>query len=214
MGVRLKLGRSSFLALAFSSLVFLASAAAHAAMPEIVEPQLGERILSYGSWGADVFRLQLALIEAGYDLAADGHFGSATRRVVTAFQIDHGLKPDGIVGPETLEALLSASSRPAVRYVVRPGDSLWSIARDFGVTMEELIRLNNLPDRPLQVGEELIVPARPVYTVRPGDTLWEIAIRFRTTVDELVRLNNIANPSLIRVGTELRLPADTMLPGL
>lgn len=187
---------------------------AGAATPAVVEPQLGERILSYGSWGADVFRLQLALIEAGYDLAADGHFGSATRRVVTAFQVDHGLKPDGIVGPQTLQALLSASRTPTVRYVVQPGDSLWSIARAFGTTMDELIRINNLPDRPLQVGQELLVPGRPVYTVRPGDTLWEIARRFDTTVEELARLNNIANPSLIRAGTELRLPPGATVRGL
>ncbi|HLS90493.1 MAG TPA: LysM domain-containing protein [Limnochordia bacterium] len=42
--------------------------------------------------------------------------------------------------------------------------------------------------------------------MQPGDTLWELAIRFRTTVDELARLNGITNPSLIRAGTELRLP--------
>lgn len=185
-------------------LLLVLAASAGAATTPVVEPQLGERVLTYGSWGADVFRLQLALIEAGYSLAADGHFGSATRRVVTAFQVDHGLKPDGVVGPETLQALLSSSH--TFRYVVKPGDSLWSIARDFDTTMEEIIRLNNLPDRPLQVGQELLLPSRPVYKVRPGDTLWEIAIRFQTSVDELVRLNGIANPSLIRVGTELRLP--------
>ena len=63
------------------------------------------------------------------------------------------------------------------------------------------------PRWPLQVGKSLSCPPRPVYRVQPGDTLWEIAIRFSTTVDELVRLNGIANPSLIRAGPELRLPA-------
>ena len=184
------------------TLFLFGAAAVLAATP--VEPQLGERVLSYGSWGADVFHLQLALIEAGYSLAADGHFGSTTRRVVTAFQLAYGLEPDGIVGPETLRAL--RSSRRTVRYVVRPGDSLWSIARNFDVRMEEIVNLNNLPDRPLQIGQELILPARPVYRVRPGDTLWEIAIRHQTTVDELVRLNGIANPSLIRAGVELHMP--------
>lgn len=169
-----------------------------------VEYQLGERTLSYGSWGADVFRLQLKLIEAGYSLKADGHFGSETRRVVIAFQLAHGLEPDGIVGPKTLAAL-NAVGR-TITYVVQPGDSLWAIARRFNTTMEEIIELNNLPDRPLRVGERLILPAQAVYKVQPGDTLWEIAKRFGTTVKELVELNGIQNPSLIRAGAELRLP--------
>lgn len=173
-----------------------------------VEYQLGDRVLSYGSWGADVFQLQLELIAAGYKLEADGHFGSNTRRVVTAFQLASGLTPDGVVGPKTLQAL--RAFRQTHVYIVQPGDSLWSIARAFGTTMEEIVNLNNLPDRPLQVGQELILPARAVYKVRPGDTLWELAIRFRTTVDELARLNGIADPSLIRAGMELRLPAGSL----
>ena len=184
------------------TMLLLGAAVSFAATP--VEPQLGERVLSYGTWGVDVFHVQLALIEAGYSLAADGHFGSTTRRVVAAFQVAHGLEPDGVVGPKTLRALLSY--RQAFVYVVRPGDSLWSIARAFDMTIEEIVALNDLPDRPLQIGQKLILHAGPTYKVRPGDTLWEIAIRHRTTVDELVRLNNIANPSVIRVGAELRVP--------
>ncbi|MFO7318412.1 MAG: LysM peptidoglycan-binding domain-containing protein [Limnochordia bacterium] len=176
-----------------------------------MEYRLGDRTLSYGAWGADVFELQLRLRELGYSLAADGHFGSETRRVVTAFQLAYGLRPDGIAGPATLAALQSL--RSTFTYVVQPGDSLWAIARRFGVSMEEIVRLNNLPDRPLWVGDRLILPARPVYRVQPGDTLWEIARRFGTTVEELAELNGIADPSRIRAGSELRLPAGALPAG-
>lgn len=191
-------------ALAALSLALIVAANCGVDASEPVEYQLGDRVLSYGSWGADVFQLQLELKALGYALEADGHFGSQTRRVVTAFQLASGLTPDGIVGPKTLAAL--KSQRQTFVYVVQPGDSLWRIAQTFGTSMEEIVRLNNLPDGPLQVGKQLILPAQAVYRVQPGDTLWELAIRFRTTVDELARLNGITNPSLIRAGTELRLP--------
>lgn len=176
-----------------------------------VEYKLGDRTLSYGSWGADVFQLQLKLIELGYSLDADGHYGSNTRRVVTAFQLSHGLKPDGIAGPRTIAALLAV--RSTFTYVVQPGDSLWAISRRFGVSMDEIVSLNNLPDRPLRVGERLVLPAAAVYKVQPGDTLSEIARRFGTTVRELAELNGIQNPSLIRAGAELRLPAGALFAG-
>lgn len=177
---------------------------AFAAPPVAAEYQLGERILSFGSWGADVFRLQQMLIQAGYDLEADGHYGSGTKSVVTAFQLAHGLTPDGAVGPQTLAVL--SSKRSTMVYVVKPGDSLWKLAREFDTTMEQLIITNNLPDGPLLVGQELLVPVRPVYKVQPGDTLWEIAIRFNTTVARLAEINGISDPSRIRAGMELRIP--------
>jgi len=170
-----------------------------------VEYRLGDRTLSYGSWGADVFHLQLKLIEIGYSIQADGHFGSETRRAVMAFQLANGLTPDGIAGPKTIAALNTL--RRIFTYVVQPGDSLWSIARRFGISMEEIVALNDLPERPLQVGERLILTAQAVYRVQPGDTLSQIARRFGTTVRELAELNGIQNPSLIRAGAELRLPA-------
>src|SRR5690606_18283912 len=97
----------------------------------MAERQLGERVLTYGTWGADVFRLQQYLVKAGYTLEVDGHFGTQTRNVVTAFQLAHGLTPDGVVGPKTLEVIVSASSTRTTIYTVQPRDSLWKIARDF-----------------------------------------------------------------------------------
>jgi peptidoglycan hydrolase-like protein with peptidoglycan-binding domain len=52
-----------------------------------------------------------AVYGAGLDV--DGNFGTATQCAVIAFQLDHGLKPDGIVGPLTIAALLSALQLPA-----------------------------------------------------------------------------------------------------
>ncbi len=64
--------------------------------------------LRKGSKGDAVKDLQSRLIALGYDLGpwgADGDFGSQTKKAVKAFQQDHGLKVDGIVGKETWKEL-------------------------------------------------------------------------------------------------------------
>lgn len=61
-----------------------------------------------GSKGNDVRWLQYALTQRGYSLVCDGIFGQKTDEMVRAFQAEHGLVVDGIVGPATRAKLLSA----------------------------------------------------------------------------------------------------------
>lgn len=188
----------------------MASPEAAAQGYEVRERQLGERVLSMGAWGADVFALQMHLRDLGYELQADGLFGPKTRDAVRAFQEQSGIRVTGSVGPETLQALNDALLRrvATMTYTVQPGDSLWSIARAFQTTMEAIIAINNLPDRPLRAGEKIKVPALLVHVVKPGDTLWEIARRYRTTVSELAALNDLDPEGILKVGVELKLPRD------
>jgi spore coat assembly protein SafA len=105
---------------------------------------------------------------------------------------------------------------PPEVYVVRPGDTLFAIARRFGVTLEQLLAANPQitdPDR-IFPGERINIPAAApppgtmFYTVQPGDTLFLIARRFDTTVETLLRLNpQITNPALIFPGQSIRVPA-------
>jgi uncharacterized protein (TIGR02594 family) len=70
--------------------------------------------LRAGDRGAFVLDLQDQLERVRYFLGKiDGIFGSLTREAVLAFQADHGLTVDGIVGPQTWEALAKAEPRPA-----------------------------------------------------------------------------------------------------
>lgn len=83
---------------------------------ESVKPKvyrLGERLLRNGSEGEDVKELQTLLLELGYDLGkwgADGDFGDATELAVREFQTNHDLEIDGVVGEETVEALLNTET--------------------------------------------------------------------------------------------------------
>ena len=76
-------------------------------------------------------------------------------------------------------------------YVVRPGDSLYSIARSYGVSMSVLMADNQLPDPGRLVAGQTIVVRRPgrTYTVQRGDTLSSIARREETTVRSLLQNN-------------------------
>ncbi|HAR68692.1 MAG TPA: peptidoglycan endopeptidase, partial [Thermus scotoductus] len=85
---------------------------------------------------------------------------------------------------------------------------LFSIARRYGTTVEELMRLNGLDTFLIQPGQVLRLPqgGERIHVVAPGDTLFSLARRYGTTVEELMRLNGFSTPGL-KVGQTLRIPA-------
>ncbi len=117
-----------------------------------------------------------------------------------------------------------ASPRTATQYKVVEGDSLWSIARRFGTTVEALAAANGISEADfLQPGQVLRVPtgrrealgSRPVltYTVRQGDTLWAIALKTGVRVEDLAAANGIQGDRL-RIGQKLGIPTTTPAPAL
>ena len=95
-------------------------------------------------------------------------------------------------------------------YVVKRGDSLWSIARKYGISVNELKELNGLSNNLLSVGQTLKVKGvsetnNDIYFVKNGDTLYSIASRFGMSVDELKRYNNL-NSNVISIGQQLFIP--------
>ncbi|TVP76902.1 MAG: LysM peptidoglycan-binding domain-containing protein [Gemmatimonadales bacterium] len=95
-------------------------------------------------------------------------------------------------------------------YTVRGGDSLWSIARRFGVTVDDLRAWNGLGSSTgIRPGQELAVSrasAASVHRVRSGDTWGGIAGRFGISSSELARVNGRTTSDVIRVGEELVIP--------
>ena len=93
-------------------------------------------------------------------------------------------------------------------YIVKKGDTLWSIARKYGISVSELKRLNGLNSNLLSVGQVLKVKGdstNNVYVVKSGDTLYGIANSFGVGVDELKEFNGL-NSNLISIGQELFIP--------
>ncbi len=88
-------------------------------------------------------------------------------------------------------------------YIVKKGDSLWSIASKYNITVNDLKKLNNLSSNMLTVGQKLLVKDTSsssdvgvYYTVMAGDTLYGIAKKFNLTVDELKKMNNLSSNNL------------------
>jgi len=103
---------------------------------------------------------------------------------------------------------------------VRPGESLWVIARHYSVSVTDIQRWNNLgqsttirPGQRLSIRADAPAAATPAraqvsrYTVRNGDSLWVIARRLNVSLADLMRWNNLNENSILRPGQVLTVRA-------
>lgn len=111
-------------------------------------------------------------------------------------------------------------------HTVVAGETLLSIALDYGVTVDEIRQTNNLTGDLIGIGDKLTIPGQqavlaptaggtaaprgPVstfqYTVQEGDTIVSIATRLGSSVDEILQANNLGRSDLIRPGDQLNIP--------
>ncbi len=118
---------------------------------------------------------------------------------------------------------------PLMALEVKSGDILGKIAKTSGTSVEEIKKINHLPDDKLQPGQTLLVPQttiakntqaqpkseiKPIsntddryYTVKNGDNPWTIATKNHIKVEELLRLNGLdeAKAKKIKPGDRLRI---------
>lgn len=96
-------------------------------------------------------------------------------------------------------------------HVVESGDALDAIARGFGATRAELVKLNDLePPYRLKLGQKIVGPTGPkskAYVVQSGDTMFAIAKRFSVTAAALADENDLKTGSAIKKGQKLLLPS-------
>ena len=101
--------------------------------------------------------------------------------------------------------------------IVRRGDTLSRIAREYNTSYQYLAKINNIPNPNLiYIGEKIKVPilekdtindtSHRLYIVKRENTLTQIAREFNVTIQEIVELNDITNPNLIFAGEILRIP--------
>jgi len=123
------------------------------------------------------------------------------------------LKINGTFSPVT-----SKQSTPAENVVspggidevveVKSGETLWQIAKEHGISVENIKRWNNLKDNKIKSGQKLKLysgakaqsddepsseSSKSVYKVRKGDTLWSIAKKYGVNVDDIKKWNKIAD---------------------
>lgn len=110
-----------------------------------------------------------------------------------------------IVGVLPWLVLLALAQSPNT-YTVQAKDTLFSIAKRFGTSVEVLLKLNNLTAPTLEVGQVLRLPVPTVsYIVQPKDTLFSIAKKNNSTVDAILQENRLQGVAL-KVGQVLRIP--------
>jgi soluble lytic murein transglycosylase-like protein len=114
--------------------------------------------------------------------------------------------------------LLAAAAVAADPVTVRSGDTLTSIARRSGVSIERIVHLNGITDpNRIYVGQQLrledaAAPAtdttrgEAVHVVRRGETTWGIAMHYGTSVAAIAEANGLSNPSRIFGGMRLVIP--------
>ena len=109
-------------------------------------------------------------------------------------------------------SLLSAEE--AASHQVQKGETLYSISKKYGITVDELRSANSLQaNSVIKVGQTLSIPAKnqgarkyDVYTVQKGDTFYHIAQINGITVDELKNLNGLTSDSVLKAGQKLKIP--------
>lgn len=114
------------------------------------------------------------------------------------------------VGQKLVIPSISVSSEVSDTYIVQKGDSLWSIANKFNMTVSELKNLNNLTNNLLSIGQVLKIKdssnnGKTTYTVQKGDSLWVIANKYGITTEELKSYNNLTS-NLLSIGQVLKIP--------
>jgi LysM repeat protein len=111
---------------------------------------------------------------------------------------------------------VSAAPSERTVHVVRRGETLYSIARSYGVNMWTIARANGIANpNCIYAGQRLVIPAGytsggrytgRVHVVRRGETLYRIALNYGVSMWTIARTNNIANPNAIYAGQQLVIP--------
>lgn len=106
-------------------------------------------------------------------------------------------------------------------YTVKKGDTLYSIAKKYNTTVNNIKSLNNLSTSTLRIGQKLKIPPKETttpsttptpntltYTIKKGDTLYGIATKYNTTISAIKSLNNL-DTNTLTIGKTLKIPTTT-----
>jgi murein DD-endopeptidase MepM/ murein hydrolase activator NlpD len=78
-------------------------------------------------------------------------------------------------------------------HTVKTGETLWRIAKTYGISMEDVVKENELNDTIIHSGQQLVIPERAglIHSVKQGETLFGIAKQYNISVEELTGWNGL-----------------------
>lgn len=178
---------------------------------------------------------KIVTVAAGDTLSSIARANNTTLAAIMA--ANPGIAPERIQVGQKIRLTPGAQSPQKVErpvsvgtHIVQEGETLSSIARQYGTTTTALVALNQLPDSGhIRIGQKLIVPAKPKstsshhaplplvptpiandelvpYEVKAGETLYGIGRKFFLGADEIASLNNIPSNAQLRAGQQLLVP--------
>lgn len=132
-------------------------------------------------------------------------------------------KLNGLYGRSTIyvgqKLKLSGDASGPIYHRVSPGESLYVIAKKYGLSVRELKRMNNMRSSLIKVGDRLVIQSegrasdtstnkrqRRVHIVKRGETLIHIAKKYDINFQKLAQYNDIRNKSRIYVGMQIAIP--------
>ena len=130
----------------------------------------------------------------------------------------------GVLLAQVLLVVSPAHAQSPTVHVVQRGETLYSIARRYGVSVSAICAANSIADPSLiYAGQRLVIPGTGgasapapssggTHVVQPGENLYRIALRYGTTIVALADANGISDPTQIRVGQTLVIPGGTGTP--
>jgi LysM repeat protein len=106
-------------------------------------------------------------------------------------------------------------------YTVKRGDTLYSIAIDYGTSIDAIMAVNPgiLDPNIIYEGQQICLPYEQtcdgfLYTIKPGETLYSIAMMFNISLDELLAANPQINPNYYLAGEVICIPQSYPCPGI
>ena len=152
----------------------------------------------------------------------DTLYGISNQFGVSAMDIYNfnNLDNTNILVGQILKIPTNAGTNPSsmFTYTVKKGDSLYNIAKRYETTVNEIIKLNNLSNINLSIGQQLLIPESGEstttlpsyinYTVKKGDSLYSISRKYNIPVDVIIKDNNL-NSNTLSIGQNLKIRVDS-----
>jgi LysM repeat protein len=149
--------------------------------------------------------------------------------------LDDILKANGAKYSTTLYAgqnvIIPGAGRTRIVHTVQKGDTLYLISRQYGISLEELIKVNNISQSTtLYPGQVLLIPIKDGksdsysennvkgdndpkpsvtyihHTVKPGEDFWNLSIKYGIPMYELLKVNNMSETDILYDGQVLKIP--------
>ncbi len=123
------------------------------------------------------------------------------------------MRVKGLIFLVILVFLCTALGNSYVRYLVKPGDKLFNIIRDYNIRISTILDFNCIDDpRCLESGQAIYIPVRDgfFYDVQDGDSLEYIAKLFFALVEDIMKANGLSYTSKIFTGQRLFIPLEAV----